>query len=243
MLQNISIVLVEPQGDENVGMAARAMKNCGITDLRLVNPVPFKTRAALKWACNADDVLKKAKIYPTLDKALRDASFIVGLSRRPGKLRPPSMTQEKIVAKIRSRAAKGRVALVFGREADGLARSELEQCEIIWAIPTSDQYPSLNLAQAVLIACHQIFEKLEARSKKREVEENEVFVPRKRYQPALKAMERALKILGYDDEDGGVLREKILGIFSSLFGRGGLRQKDVNMFLGLSARIGERITK
>jgi TrmH family RNA methyltransferase len=258
MLKNISIVLVEPQGDENIGMVARAMMNCGVTDLRLVNPVPFKTKGAAKWAVSAHDILQHAKVFSMLDEALADASLVVGLSRREGKLRPPQFSSEKIVMKICSRMNRGRVALVFGREDDGLIREELDQCDLVWTIPTSKSYPSLNLAQAVLLACHEIFKKQGSPStklragkeaKKQRIRrhgsetgnETEVFVSRRQLAPVLERIDHALHLLGYDNQGGGNLRQKIVHALSDLFGRGGLRHKDVNMFLGLMARIEERV--
>jgi TrmH family RNA methyltransferase len=268
VLENISIVLVEPQGDENVGMTARAMKNCGVTDLRLINPAPFKTRGANKWACGAFDLLANARVFKTLKEAVIDSSLVVGTSRREGKLRPPLCLYEDALAKICKRAKKNRVSLVFGREADGLSRDELGICDIVLSIPTSSLYPSLNLAQSVLLLCHDIYKKQrskEAEKRLRHCESSEaipndsrdcfgqrprndsmkkpwpVFVSRQEILPVLEKMDQTLKRLGYDDRGGGSLRQKIIREFADLFGRGGLRRKDVNMFLGLTARIMEKV--
>jgi len=241
MLDNISIILVEPSGDENVGMAARAMKNCGLTDLRLVNPAPFRTRGAKKWACNARDVLHRAKVFKSLEDAAADATFIVGLSRREGRLRPPTLSARKAASTIYTRTKRGPVALVFGREADGLNSSELDLCDSVWTIPTSKLYPSLNLAQAVMVAGHEIFKMQEARSQKSEARnDEEIFASKKEIAPVLKRLSEALIRLGYDDSDGGKLRRKIMREFEGIFGRGGLFPKDLNMFRGLTARINER---
>ena len=243
MLENISIVLVEPSGDENVGMVARAMKNCAIRDLRLVNPAPFRTKAANKWACHALDILGSAREFSNLKKALSDSSLVVGLSRREGKLRPPTATFRKTIDKIYSRAKKSRVSLVFGREDDGLKRSELAQCDMVLSIPASDNHPSFNLAQAVMIMCHEMFKKQETKKQRGKEGKNEFrrgFVSRKELTPVINAMRKTLVNLGYDNKDGGKLRGKIMKRFSELFGRGGLRREDIGMFLGLIARIGNR---
>ncbi len=242
MLENVSIILVEPSGDENVGMVARAMKNCGLTDLRLVNPARFRTSGAKKWACNAKDVLHKARVFKTLKDAAEDTALSVGLSRREGKLRPPSIADTRAPIIIYGRSKKGRVALIFGREADGLARDELQLCDYIWTLPTSTMYPSLNLAQAVMVAAHEIYKEHEYRRPKIKVRiGEEAFVPKMEIAPVVEDLSRALFKLGYDDSDGGKLRRKILREFETLFGRGGLFYKDINMFLGLTARIAERV--
>lgn len=262
MLDNISIVLVEPAGDENVGMAARAMKNCGLTDLRLVKPVPFRTRGAKKWACSALDVLEKATVYKSLEDATEDVSLIVALSRREGKLRPPVLEHERAARTILTRAKRGRVALVFGREADGLDRKELSLCDMVWTIPTSKRYPSLNLAQAILLASHGLFIELSLRPRacrgginlqvpleiaaapagpRNDLKgDSRSFVSKKEIKPVLKELYKALTYLGYDDRENGKLRKKILNEFERLFDRGGLFRKNVNMFMGLTARIKQR---
>ncbi len=243
MLENISIILVEPQGDENIGMTARAIKNCGISKLRLVNPVPFKTYNAKKWACNAWDLLSNAKVFSDLKHAVYDASFVVGTSCRQGKLRPPSLSYKESLIKIYKHAKSGHVALVFGRETDGLNRKELDLCDVVFSIPTSSLYPSLNLAQAVLIVCHEIYKTYLVREKKlkKRQEKWPLFVSREEILPALDKLDCALRRLGYDNRDNGKLRKKIIKGFSDLFGRGGLRKKDLNMFIGLSARIMEKV--
>jgi tRNA/rRNA methyltransferase len=257
MLENVSIILVEPAGDENVGMAARAMKNCGLTDLRLVKPVPFKTRGAKKWACNALDVLAKARVYKDLEDAISDVSLVVALSRREGRQRPPLLSHDKAASTILKRAKKGRVALIFGREADGLDRKELALCDMVWTIPTSKGYPSLNLAQAVLLASHELFECLSLFATRRNLQVSQEiatpatelwrarndlrsFVPKKEVKPVLKELYKALTYLGYDDRENGKLRKKIMNEFERLFDRGGLFRKNVNMFMGLTARIKQR---
>ena len=242
MLENVSIILVEPAGDENIGMAARALKNCGITDLRLINPPNFKTRGARKWACNALDVLKDARVFKTLGSAIEDISLVVGLSRREGSQRPPLLEHSKAASIILKRAKKGRVALVFGREADGLAKSEIACCDLIWTIPTSDGYPSLNLAQAVLLAVHELFFKDNGKRQKSDTAAgSRNLVSKGETKPVLRELMRTLTILGYDDRENGKLRKKIMNEFERLFGRGGLFRKDLNMFLGLCARIQERV--
>ena len=241
MLKNISVVLVESQGDENIGMIARAIKNCGIFDLRLINPVMFKTRNAYKWACNATDVLDNACVKTSLDDAISDISYVVGFSRRKGKRRPPVGEYKRAFAKILARAKKGRVAIVFGREDDGLNTKELRQCDEIITIPTSPAYPSLNLAQAVMLTCHELFKILK---KEDDVDDQRpVFVSKKEIASVLSDLNNTLILLDYDDKDKGKLRGKIIKSFSGLFGRGGLRHKDVNMFLGLFSRIKQIVNK
>jgi len=151
------IVLAEPQSPGNVGMVCRAMKNMGLSNLRLVNPCPIDHPEALKFAVSAKDLLEKAEIFPNLESALADTPLSVATTRRHGKYRQEIFTPGEIVAKITADAGTNRCSLVFGREDSGLTTQEVSLCRWQATIPTSDEYGSINLAQSVLIFCYEIF--------------------------------------------------------------------------------------
>ena len=153
---DISIVLVEPQSPGNVGMVCRAMKNMGLSRLRLVNPCLIEHPEALMFAVSAKDLLEKAEIFPDLESALADTPISVATTRRHGKYRQEIWTPSEIVEKIAADANSNSCALVFGREDSGLTTQEVSLCRWQATIPTSDEYGSLNLAQAVLIFCYEI---------------------------------------------------------------------------------------
>jgi len=153
---DISIVLVEPQSPGNVGMVCRAMKNMGLSGLRLVNPCPIDHPEALMFAVSAKDLLEKAEIFPDLESALADTPISVATTRRHGKYRQEIFSPQEIVAKMAGDAGKNSCALVFGREDSGLTTQEVSLCRWQATIPTSDEYGSLNLAQSVLIFCYEI---------------------------------------------------------------------------------------
>ncbi len=154
---NVAIVLVEPQSPGNVGMVCRAMKNMGLAGLRLVNPCPIDHPEALKFAVSARDLLEAAVVYPSLAEALADCPFSVATTRRHGKYRQEICTPAEIVAKVEATGGTGRTAFVFGREDSGLTTEEVALCRWQATIPTSDEYGSLNLSQAVLIFCYELF--------------------------------------------------------------------------------------
>ena len=153
----ISIILVEPQNPGNIGMVCRAMKNMGLSELRLVKGCPHEHPEARKFAVSARDVLEKAQIFDTLHDALADREISVATTRRLGKYRQEIFTPEEIVARLHSHHAVKRTALVFGREDSGLTNEELVQCTWLATIPSADEYGSLNLAQAVLVFCYELF--------------------------------------------------------------------------------------
>lgn len=137
-------------------MVCRAMKNMGLSNLRLVNPCPIDHPEALMFAVSAKDLLETAEIYPDLQSALADTPLSVATTRRHGKYRQEIFTPKEIVAKIAADAGTNRASIVFGREDSGLTTQEVSLCRWQATISTSAEYGSLNLAQSVLIFCYEI---------------------------------------------------------------------------------------
>jgi tRNA/rRNA methyltransferase len=155
-LDSICIVLVEPQTPGNVGMVCRAMKNMGLRNLRLVKGCRTDLSDARRLAVSARDLLDSVVRFESLEDALADIEISVATTRRIGKYRQEIMEPAEMVAKLGEKMGSGRVALVFGREDNGLSTDELALCRWQATIPTSDEYGSLNLAQAVLLFCYEI---------------------------------------------------------------------------------------
>ncbi len=153
----IAIVLVEPQSPGNVGMVCRAMKNMGLAELRIVKGCPIDHPEAFKFAVSAKDLLESARVLPSLEEALADTELSVATTRRHGKYRQEIFSPQEIVRKIEANLTGNRAALVFGREDSGLTTDELSLCRWHATISTSSEYGSLNLAQAVLIFCYELF--------------------------------------------------------------------------------------
>ncbi len=156
-LNAVTVILVEPQNPGNVGMVCRAMKNMGLSSLRLVNPCRTDHPDATKFAVSARDLLERAVLFPSLREALGDCPFSVATTRRHGKYRQEISSPQEIAAKIGGIQGAGRVALVFGREDSGLTTEEVALCRWQATIPTAGEFGSLNLAQAVLIFAYELF--------------------------------------------------------------------------------------
>lgn len=155
-LDNISIVLVEASHPGNIGAAARAMKNMGLTRLVLVAPQRFPHEEAIWRAVSAADVLDQARVVPDIDSALAGARLVVGASARQRRIPWPVLDARRAAADIAATAAVGEVAVLFGREDNGLSNDELMRCNLHLAIPTSAAYSSLNLAMAVQVVCYEL---------------------------------------------------------------------------------------
>lgn len=155
--ENIAIVMVEPQSPGNIGMACRAMKNMGLRRLRLVKGCDRFHPESLKFAVSAKDLLEQAELYPDLASALADCTMSVGTTRRHGKYRQEIMSPAETAERIKEHAGPdSRAAIVFGREDSGLTTEELSLCRWHATIPTSQDYGSLNLSQAILLFCYEL---------------------------------------------------------------------------------------
>lgn len=166
-LSNIRVVLVGSQEPMNIGAAARAMQNFGISDLWLVAPEPRVRQdlarhpdgsMAYRLAVHAEEVLDNLKIVETLNAAVADARLVVGTTVREREIYTGAMVGPRTMAqRVAQVAPQGKVALVFGREASGLTTDEIDLSQLIVRIPTSPKQSSLNLAQAVLLLCYEVF--------------------------------------------------------------------------------------
>ncbi|WP_419536467.1 tRNA (cytosine(32)/uridine(32)-2'-O)-methyltransferase TrmJ [Endozoicomonas sp.] len=156
MLDNISIVLVNPSHPGNIGAAARAMKTMGLSQLCLVAPDDFPSGTATALASGADDILRNARVCETLDEALADCQFVVGTSARVRGVSLPLVDPRDCAQSIIDEAKTHKVALIFGREDKGLTNEQLRRCHLQVHIPTNEAFSSLNLGAAVQVLCYEL---------------------------------------------------------------------------------------
>lgn len=152
------IVLVEPLHSGNVGSVARVMKNFSFGELVLLNPCELDMGARV-MAVHAYDIIENAKIEFSLKDAIAGSSVIIGTTGLAGKtenehVRMPALAPRKLKEKLTGKS--GVVSLLFGRENDGLRNDELELCNILVNIPTSPDYPSMNLSHAVAVILYEL---------------------------------------------------------------------------------------
>jgi tRNA/rRNA methyltransferase len=156
-LHNISVVLVETQIPENIGSVARAMNNMGIHRLVLVSPKNCDLSRVLKTATGTSiDVIEEMEVAEDLKKTLDPFRYVVGTTARTGALRPAMTGPRQLAQSLIPVCQNNHVALLFGPEDRGLSNAQLRHCHTIVTIPTA-RFSSLNLAQAVMILCYEIF--------------------------------------------------------------------------------------
>lgn len=155
-LSNIIIVLHEPRYPENIGAAARCMKNMGLSHLRVVNPLNWDLEKILKMATHeAADLIDAAQLYSNIHEAVADLHVLAGTTARTGRKRRPTDTPRTVAQKLLSYSKESLVGILFGSEKWGLGNRELDLCDFVITIPTAN-FSSLNLAQSVMIVCYEL---------------------------------------------------------------------------------------
>jgi tRNA/rRNA methyltransferase len=156
-LDHVTIFLVRPQMPENIGFVARAMNNMGLKRLVLVDPKNYDPERALRTATERSaHIIEKIVLSNDFKDALGPFQYVVGTTARTGSHRP-SMTQPRQLALDLIKISQGnQVAILFGPENRGLSNAHLRYCHTIATISTAS-FSSINLAQAVMIVCYEIF--------------------------------------------------------------------------------------
>jgi tRNA/rRNA methyltransferase len=229
-LAQVRIVLVRPQYSGNIGAVARAMRNFGLCQLTLVNPAPLHRADANMMAVHARDILDTMQVCTSLRAATSDCGLVVGTTCRPGLYRADAVPPRTFAPAIVTAAVANHVAVVFGPEDSGLSNDDLRYCHRLISIPTDPTYTSLNVAQAVLLCCSEIF--LAA-------QQEDVLSPRslavaEQQELMYEKLKHALLSIGFLHKDNP---EHIMFAFRRIFGRAGLEERDVRIVLGLARQI------
>ncbi|MBK8174390.1 MAG: RNA methyltransferase [Rhodospirillales bacterium] len=152
-----AVILIEPQLPENIGMVARAMLNCGLTELRLVRPREiWPNDKAVAAASGADRVLDAARLYASTREAIADLAFVYATSARPRYMTKQVLTPRAAATDLHWRCADGqRCGLLFGREASGLDNDDVARANALITAPLNPAFSSLNLGMAVLLVGYE----------------------------------------------------------------------------------------
>jgi len=234
--RNIRIVLVRPKENKNIGSVCRAMKTMGFGTLYIVGNENIDRSETAITAVHAVDVLDGAVRCETLEEAVRDSVLVAGISRRRGKWRKYfALTPEQLAERVAA-IQKGTCALVFGNEASGLDARDLSQCHIAVRIPSSPQFPSLNLSHAVQIITYQMYRRLSKTG------EAETFLPisSKHLDSLVSLMIASLTNIGFFTQ--GDPRE--MSVFlRDIFARAALEQREADRLAGIFEKISGLIAR
>ena len=230
-LARVAIVLVEPREPGNIGAAARALANTGLSRLVLVRPPEFLVSEAYRLALAAKPILEGAVVAEDLGPALAGFSFVAGTTRRGGSARRGRVSPRALAAEIPGVAEANDVAILFGREDSGLTNEELEYCHRLVTIPSSAGFGSLNLAQSVLVVAHEIFlasgAAAGAPAGRRRATTTEL-------EGLYGHMERVLLDIGYLHRENPA---RMMRVFRRLLGRAGPDEREVRALRGILRQI------
>jgi len=154
----IYVVFVEPESPGNIGFLARAMKNFGLTNLVLINPCSIENETWFQ-AMHAKEIIKYRKTYNSLQEFSEEdrIDFLVGTTGMPGGSHNVTRIAVKPGQLRESININGNVALIFGREGNGLTNKEIEMCDVVVSIPTHESYPIMNVTHAAAIIFYELF--------------------------------------------------------------------------------------
>jgi tRNA/rRNA methyltransferase/tRNA (cytidine32/uridine32-2'-O)-methyltransferase len=155
VLARVAVVLFEPQDPVNIGATVRAMKNMGVSDLRLVRPCDYTPYRLEGIAHQTSDVIERIRHFDSLDEAIADCILVAGFTARRRAAKRTIADVRTTAPRMVDAARDGTVALLFGREDYGLPNDALDRAHVVVTIPTTT-HSSLNLAQAVLLALYEL---------------------------------------------------------------------------------------
>jgi TrmH family RNA methyltransferase len=232
-LARVEIVLVRPSRPANVAAACRAMKNMELGALCLVEPPDgLEGRESRSLAYGAWDVLDGARRAPSLGDAVQASNAVVGTT---GREVPGAWTPRRLASEAEALAGSGVLSLVFGPEASGLTRAELELCHVLVHVPTNPAQPSLNLAQAVLVLAYEL--RLAALSRAAESADETSRArraPAGELEEAVRELRGALLEIGYLDAANP---DRILTELRRLLARSRPSHREVILLRGLARQI------
>ena len=233
------IILVRPQLGENIGMAARAMLNCGLSELRLVSPRDgWPNEKAQRAASGADVVLDEAKVFDSVADAVADLQRVVATSARTRELVQRIVTARRAALDIRGWTAAGeRVGILFGPERTGLENDDMVHADTALSIPLNPQFSSLNIAQAVLLVSYEWMASADATPEERMSQHATRPATKDELQNLFDHLERALDQSGFLRHKA--MRPAMVNNLRALLQRTGMTEQEVRTFHGVIKFLGK----
>ncbi len=238
-----AIILVAPQLGENIGTAARAMLNFGLTELRLVAPRDgWPNPRAHAAASGADLVIDGAQLYDESAAAVADLDYVIATTARPRDMVKPIFTPETAAAKLREViAGGGRAGVLFGPERTGLTNDDVVLADAVLMVPVNPAFASLNLAQAVLLLGHEWFKAADKTPPERMDYQATRPATKEELLCFFEHLERELDRFGFLKPPEK--RPSMIRNIRNLFQRAGMTEQEVRTFRGIVAALTRRTPK
>ncbi len=237
LLDNIRVVLVEPQGALNVGAACRAMKNFGLRHLFVVRPGCELNLDAIKMALHAKDLLQSAKICQTIPEAIAGSVLVLGTANRQGAYHEPNMTVREGLERIGRDLAAGPISILFGREEWGLTKEDLSFTNGTIRIVTHPQFTSLNLSQAVMLIAYELYQAFGVKPPRRKRQEGNPFEE----PPTVEELDRLYKhmfsVLNRCEFLPRINPDALFQVIRAFISRAEARRREINILMGIFSHV------
>jgi tRNA/rRNA methyltransferase len=232
-LADFRVILVEPSFEESIGFVARAMKNFGLSNLHLVNPIAILGPEGRSRGGHAQDVLDSTVQHRSLEEALQGLDLAIGATAQkscvPSNLVRKPMTPKELSTIVKRRS--GTIGIVFGREGTGLTNSELSQCDATLTIPASSEYPTLNLSHAAAIVFYELHN-TSGESASDELASEQV------KRTIFRFLSESAALSGMKDHDRALLTRA----FRNILGRSATRHREGSLLVEALRRISETLS-
>lgn len=240
-MKKISWILAKTSLEANVGAAARAIKTMGSERLLLAapkNPLAQEHPEAIALSSGADDVLKAAKVFSSVSEACGSFGWVFGLTSRDREFGPPAISLPEAAQLAATASSRGeKVAFLFGAERTGLENEDFSSCtHRVW-IDANPDYPSLNLAQAVMVCAYEMRRAMATLEESNDVGHQSTKVERASQAAIESAMDHwkeGLIAVGYLDPDHP---KKLMERIRALFDRAGLQKEEVDLIRGIAKQM------
>ncbi len=227
------IILVQPQMGENIGAAARAMLNFGLSELRLVNPRDgWPNERAVAMASRADSILENVKVFESTEGAIADLHHVYAATARPRDMIKPVVTPRQAATDIRqSSAREQRTGILFGKESRGLDSDDVSRADTILTVPLNPDFSSINLAQTVLLLAYEWYQ-VEDQTPGKYLQNEERPPTKEEYSYLFKRIEDELDAREYFDRFPQ-RKNIIMRNMRDMFQRANLVETDIKAFQGM----------
>ena len=240
LLKNIRIVLVNTSHPGNIGAAARAMKNMGLSRLTLVEPKDYPSLEAINRSVGAVDILDNAVVVKDLNEAVSGCVWVAGTSARLRTIEWPILEPRECVDKSLEVIEQGDIAIVFGRENSGLTNDEMAKCNVLLHVPTDPDFSSLNLAAAVQVVCYEYRLALldnKITKKKGNKYRYDALAKANQVEGMYEHLHDALNYLGFFGKNNS---DVVMHRLKGLFNRANVTQRELSIVRGICSAIQDK---
>ena len=234
MINKTGFVLVKPQLPENIGFSARCLKNFGFSSLDLVNPKEnWPNKKAIATSVGAKDILKKTKVFSSVEKAINKYDVVYASSARRRDINKKHLSFNEFIKSLKKNKNK-KIGIIFGPEASGLSNEDMVYCNYIFKIPVNKKFESINLSHSLIIVCYEIFRSFKASYFNKGKELNNI-INKKKLNNLMHFVENRLEKKGFFQPSEK--RKTMLINLRNIFGRTELSYKELRILSSIFSKL------